>query len=81
MMDTQNITLSIPKRVLRRFKEIAFRRQKSVSKLMVEMMEDVVSKEEGYAAARDRHLRRLNSGFDLKTHGKISWDRDELHER
>jgi metal-responsive CopG/Arc/MetJ family transcriptional regulator len=80
-MDTQNITLSVPKKVLRKFKEIAFRQQKSMSKLMVEMMEDAVQKEEGYRAARERHLRRLTAGIDLRTHGTVSWKRDDLHER
>jgi hypothetical protein len=80
-MKTQNITLAVPKKVLAKFKEIAFRQQKSVSKLMVEMMEETVLNEEGYRVARDRHLRRLDTGVDLKTNGAISWKRDDLHER
>lgn len=80
-METQNITLAVPKRVLAKFKEIAFRQQKSVSKLMVEMMEKTVSNEEGYRVARDRHLRHLDISVDLKTKGTISWKRDDLHER
>lgn len=80
-MDTQNITLAVPKKVLMKFKEIAFRRQKSISKLMTEMMEEAILNEEGYRVARDRHLRRLDSGIDLKTNGRISWKRDDLHER
>ena len=80
-MDTQNITLAVPKKILSKFKEIAFRRQKSVSGLMVEMMEDAVNREEGYWVARERHLRRMAAGLDLNTQGKIRWNRDELHER
>lgn len=80
-MDTQNITLAVPKKVLKKFKEVAFRRQKSVSKLMVEMMEETILSEEGYRVARDRHLRRLDVGDDLQTNGAVSWKRDDLHER
>jgi len=80
-IDIQNITLAVPKKTLMKFKEIAFRRQKSVSRLMVEMMEAVVSNEEGYRVARDRHLRRLETGMDLNTQGRIRWTRDDLHER
>lgn len=80
-METQNITLAVPKKILAKFKEIAFRRQKSISKLMVEMMEEAVTHEEGYRVARERHLRRLAAGSDLNTHGKIAWKRDDLHER
>ena len=80
-METQNITLTVPKKTLNRFKEIAFRRQKSISRLMVEMMENVVANEEGYRVARDRHLRRMDAAGDLNTRGAISWKRDDLHER
>jgi hypothetical protein len=80
-MDIQNITLAVPKKVLAKFKEIAFRQQKSVSGLMVEIMEDKVRQEEGYRAAHERHQRRMAAGLDMQTHGKISWTRDDLHER
>ncbi len=80
-METQNITLSVPKKILRKFKEIAFRRQKSVSGLMVEMMETAVESEEGYRVARERYLHRLEAGFNLGTQGNVQWKRDDLHER
>jgi hypothetical protein len=80
-METQNITLAIPKKILMKFKEIAFRRQKSLSGLMVEMMENAVFSEEKYRVARDRHLRRLESGINLNTQGNLTWQRTDLHER
>ena len=79
-MESQNITLAVPKKILAKFKEIAFRRQKSVSGLMVEMMEKAVMNEEGYRVARDRHLRRFETMTDLNTQGNIRWTRDDLHE-
>jgi hypothetical protein len=80
-METQNITLSIPKKVLMKFKEMAMRRQKSISGLMVEMIEREVSNEEGYSVARARFLRRINENKDLGTDGKAAWTREDLHER
>jgi hypothetical protein len=80
-METQNITLAVPKKILMRFKEIALHRQKSVSGLMVEMMENAVLSEEKYRVARDRHLRRLETGMNLNTQGDVHWTRDDLHER
>lgn len=80
-METQNITLAVPKKILMKFKAIAFRQQKSISKLMVEIMEEAVLNEEGYRIARERHLRRMANGADLNTQGKINWKRDDLHER
>jgi hypothetical protein len=80
-MDTQNITLAVPKNTLLKFKELAFRRQKSVSGLMVEVMEEMVNREDEYIQARDRQLRKMETGLDLGTYGKIPWKRDDLHER
>lgn len=80
-MDTQNITLSVPKKILAKFKEIAFRQQKSVSSLMVDIMKEKVDQEEGYRLASERHRRKLLDGIDLQTHGKMGWNRDDLHER
>jgi hypothetical protein len=80
-METQNITLAVPKKILLQFKKIALRQQKSINKLMIEMMENAVLQEEGYRAARDRSIRRLTSGADLQTHGSVEWNRDDLHDR
>lgn len=80
-MDTQNITLSIPKEILIKVKVIAARRQSSVSGLLTQMLERLVQQEDEYARAKSRHLRWLENGHDLGTRGKIAVKRDELHER
>jgi hypothetical protein len=80
-MDTQNITLSIPKEILIKVKVIAARRQSSVSGLLTQMLERLVQQEDDYARAKSRHLRWLENGRDLGTLGKIAVKRDELHER
>ena len=53
-METQNITLSLPKEILRRVKHIAVERQTSVSRLMTELLEELVQREDAYAQARER---------------------------
>jgi hypothetical protein len=78
-MDTQNITLSVPKKILGKFKELAFRQHKSVSSLMVDMMKEKVEQEEGYRLASERHQRKLVGRIDLQTQGKVGWTRDDLH--
>jgi hypothetical protein len=80
-METQNITLSIPKKVLRKIKLIAVQRETSVSGLLTHYLEEIVLREEGYARARDDHKEWLNSGANLGTGGHVSWKREELHER
>jgi hypothetical protein len=80
-VDTQNVTLSIPKDTLRKAKILAVRRNSSLSSLLTQALEEIVSNDEAYTLARSRHLDWLEKGADLGTKGKISWDRDELHER
>lgn len=80
-MSYQNITLSLPKELLRRVKHLAVERDTSVSALLVEALEETVLAGDQYDRARDRELTLLEKGFDLGTQGLVSWKRDELHER
>lgn len=80
-METQNVTLAIPKDVLRKAKIIAVKRNTSLSSLLTQTLEDLVSREEGYDQARLRNLEAMKHGFDLGTKGNIGWRREELHER
>ncbi len=80
-MAHQNITLSLPTRVLRQVKLLAAKRHTSVSRLLTQVLEELASREAGYARARRRHLTWLESAANLGTVGRIRWTRDELHER
>jgi hypothetical protein len=80
-METQNITLSLPKEILHKVKLIAARQGTSVSGLLTRLLEEVVVREEGFEAARRRNLAILETGFDLGTEGTIPWSRDNIHER
>ncbi len=80
-METQNITLSLPKRTLKKIKQIAAQRQTSVSSLLSEILEQIADQETGYARARQRQLALLEKGFDLGMQEKRLASREELHER
>ncbi len=80
-MKTQNVTLSITKETLRQAKMIAVRRDTSLSRLLVGLIEGLVKSEERYELARRRHLAFLEQGFDLGTGGRPAASREELHER
>ena len=80
-METQNVTLALPKELIQRAKVVASQRNISLSKLLTRALEEVVDKDEAYEQARTRHLDWLEHGADLGTNGKIDWTRDELHER
>lgn len=81
MESTQNITLAIPKDVLRKAKILAVQKNTSLSGLLTQTLVEMVSREEGYDQARQRNLAVLKKGFDLGTQGNITWKREELHER
>ena len=80
-MDTQNVTLVVPKSLLRKVKHIAVERETSISGLLVEALEQLVRSDDSYEKARLRWMEDIKQPRDLGTGGKITWTRDELHER
>jgi hypothetical protein len=81
MNTTQNVTLAIPKHILRKAKILAVQKNTSLSGLLTRTLTDLVERQENYDQARVRNLEMLKRGFDLGTQGKIAWKREELHER
>ena len=41
----------------------------------------MVDEKDEYERARRRDVARAAKGYDLGTHGRATWTRDELHER
>jgi len=80
-MNRQNVTLSLPKSLLKKAKVIAASREKSLSELLRESLEEKVREANGYKKARERQLRLLKQGLDLGTKGHITTTREELHGR
>lgn len=80
-MERQNVTLSIPRELLRKAKSLAVKKDRSLSELLRGALEEKVREESGYQRARDRQLALMKKGFDLGTKGKISVSREELHAR
>ena len=78
---TQNVTLAIPKDLLRKAKILAVLKNTSLSGLLTQTLTDLVSHQETYEHARERNLALLKGGLDLGTQGKIDWKRDDIHER
>jgi hypothetical protein len=80
-MEKQNVTLSLPKTLLKKAKRLAVQEETSFNELVRQCLEHRLSAETGYAKARDRQLKLLESGFDLGTNGRVSVARDEIYER
>jgi metal-responsive CopG/Arc/MetJ family transcriptional regulator len=78
-METQNITLSIPKSALRKVKLLAAKRNSSISRLVTDAIEKMLEEETSYEDAKKRQIALMRKGFGL------GWqkpkNRDELHER
>ncbi|PYY00530.1 MAG: CopG family transcriptional regulator [Acidobacteria bacterium] len=81
MADIQNITLSLPRELLKRVKRLAADRDTSVSALMNEALSKLADEDRRYSAAKRRALAALRSARPLGTEGRRTWTRDELHER
>ncbi|NJD54958.1 MAG: CopG family transcriptional regulator [Nitrospirae bacterium] len=80
-MEKQNVTLSLPKALLKKAKTLAVMKDRSLSELLRETLEEKVKEETGYQRARDRQLKLMHRGLDLGTKGSIAIARDELHDR
>ncbi len=81
MIEKQNVTLSLPKSLIRKAKIMAIDHETSLSGLMVELLTDLVEKNEQYAIAKRKHLAMLAEEIELGTNGKVDWKRESLHER
>jgi len=80
-MERQNVTLSLPKDVLKQAKHLAIERGTSLSGLLKSCLEELVRRESGGREAARRMKRRLRKGFPLGTRGRATWTRESLHER
>jgi hypothetical protein len=80
-MERQNVTLSLPKRLLKKAKVTAAQQEKSLSELMREALEQRINQSGEYDKAKKRHLRLLERGFDLGSRGELAFSREELHDR
>jgi len=52
-----------------------------VSQLLARILRETVGRETGYDTAREHSLTVLREGIDLGTGGRMTWSRDDLHER
>jgi hypothetical protein len=80
-METQNVTLRIPKPLLARAKQVAAERGTSVTALVIESLTRVTSGNEAYEAAWERQRALMRSEKRLRTEGDRFPQREALHER
>lgn len=76
---TQNITVRLDRRILRKAKVLAARRNTSISRLLADQIQALVGEDDAYARAQRRATAHLDAGLHLG--GQIVATRDEWHER
>lgn len=80
-MERQNVTLSLPKTMLKKAKVLALKEEKSLSALIRESLEEKIRKDTGYKEAMEREISLMEKGLFLGTGGRRPCSRGELHER
>jgi hypothetical protein len=80
-MEKRNLTLPLPKALIRKAKLLAVREDKSLTQLVRDLLEREVEKQTGYAKAMSRQKKLLRKGFDLGTGGRLKVSREQIHER
>ena len=81
MSDHKNVTLSLSEPLLRKFRIYAAAKNRSMTSLMTEAIHRMVGQDVEYGHAKRRFLARMRNPPNLGTGGKITWTREELHER
>jgi len=80
-MGARNLTIRLDDEVIQKARIVAARRGTSISKLVASTIEDLVSEDDDYHRAMSSALAAMEEGFAMGSGGRITWRRDELHER
>lgn len=77
----KNVTLSLPGPLLRKFRVYAASRNESMTSVMAQAIQKLMEQDEQCAISKRRFLERIRNAPDRGTGGRVTWTRDELHER
>lgn len=79
-METQNVTLSVRKDLLKAAKHIAIERNTSLSGLLTSYLEKIIAEDSEYRKSMKHLVKEMREGYDLG-YEKGVYSRDDLHER
>lgn len=79
--DNRDIAVRLTGLMWTHLEVLARERGISISDLTAEALSRLVQEDARYLAARERAIERLRNAPALTLDGKITWTRDELHER
>ncbi len=75
----QNITLSLDTDLIKKGKIIASKKETSLNRLLSDFLKQIIDEEDFYEQCKRKAMNTLNKGYHLG--GKITYTREELHER
>ena len=80
-VETQNLTLRVPKPLLLRAKQLANERGTSISSLVIESLTRVTNGDEAYQQAWQRQRNLMETATPRRKKGEAMPSRDDTHER
>jgi len=80
-VEKRNVNLRLPAGLLRKFRVMAGKRNLSMSHLAESAISKMILDADDYDARAKRAIERMRNATDRGTGGKITWTREELHER
>ena len=75
----QNVTLSVEKDLIKKGKVVAARKDSSISKMLADLLKNMVENDDHYEAAKRSAFQLLKKGLHLG--GRVTWKREDLYER
>jgi metal-responsive CopG/Arc/MetJ family transcriptional regulator len=80
-MEKQNVTLSLPVGLLQKLRVMAAKRNVSMSSLMTSAISKLILSEDDYDARAKRAIERMKNAPNRGVGDKITWTREEVHDR
>ena len=80
-MEKQNVTLSLPVGLLQKVRVMAAKRNVSMSSLMTSAISKLILSEDDYDARAKRAIERMKNAPNRGVGDKITWTREEVHDR
>ena len=77
----RNLTIHLPEQLIRQLRVCAAIRNQSMTTVVKEAIERTLAEDGARETAASRLIRRLQNAPDRGVGGKVSWTRDELHDR
>lgn len=78
--EKQNVTLALPKRLVRRAKVVAAERETSISAIIAELLAGFVDQHDPSSQTRKRAVADMKRGLGYSV-GSARWKRADLHDR